>query len=187
MGAWATSKVTWVPVFRAALSVIHLRADAVVVLNFVVLNHINKHLPKCFAMVKFKWLKPESLSPLLCFEIALCSQQAFPLGASVCGHDWWSLSLLSASFSEAVLRVCVGWFGLMALLWFSEMSTSCEWINAWYEVVNMRTEVELESTSPRFLALLLMFTAGDAPLLLPSKPECASVPGLQPSGPFFPH
>lgn len=92
-----------------------LRADAVVVLNFVVLNHVNKHLPKCFVMVKFKWLKPESLPPLLRFMIALCSQQAFPLGASLYGHDWWLLSLLSASFSEAAPRVCVGWFDLMAL------------------------------------------------------------------------
>lgn len=67
-------------------------------------------------MVKLKWLNPEALPPLLCFMIALCSRETFPLGASVYGHHLWSLSLLSASFSEAVLRVCVGWFDLMACL-----------------------------------------------------------------------
>lgn len=53
-------------------------------------------------------------------------------------------------------------------------------------MVNTWTEVEFESTSTRFLALLLAFTARAVPFSLPSKPECASVPRLQPSGPFLP-
>lgn len=60
-------------------------------------------------------VEPKVSSSFALFYDSPVLTRDIPSGSLCLGTSFVVTSLLSASFSEAVLRVCVGWFDLMAL------------------------------------------------------------------------